>query len=674
MRQIWVGSILLSAAVTCSAASLGRHSGNAVIGRPLDIRVQAVVAPDEDAAALCMQADVFFGDSQLSTGSIRTSMQRSAPDAALSMRIQTTVPVNEPVVSVVVKAGCRAPFSRRYVLLADPGIQQPVAGEAGLSSEVTSNENVNPGALPALSSRQARARNGAGESSASTGARKSDGELASAAPGRPASVVKKPAQPPKDNGPRLHLDPVDLSLPIERDPTLRMSVTMLSEPASNEQERAAAAQLWKAINASPEDILRDNQKLSVLEAEAKGLREQEAKNKTALVAMEKELEQAKYITWLMYLLGALLLLALVGLFFLWRRRNVAEGSASRDWWAGKEKEAAARTQRAAARPSSGGSPRTRNLDIDLDFAGEAGLDDFRPLSVHIDTDGAAGADRREAQVALGGGRSVATEELFDVQQQSDFFVSLGEFDQAIGVLKSHIHESQEPSALAYLDLFKLYHQLGRRDDYERLREAFNEQFNAGAPPFDEYTGESRGLEAYETAFGRIQALWPEPKVIDLIEQSIFRDTTDTAADVFDLEAYRELLLLHAVAKEIVKRDSAQKGATDFQETAIRPLKAASARPQDFVNSSRVTLPLEEMPRASPHLGLDVDLDVLQEASAFEASLPDVEKPVEPSAKPALAPGQARAELLPEGNMIDFEVLDFVPPDEPPAGEAARTDK
>lgn len=673
MRQIWVGSILLSAAVTCSAASLGRHSGNAVIGRPLDIKVQTVVAPDEDASALCMQADVFFGDNQLSTGSVRTSMQRNAPDATLSIRIQTTVLVNEPVVSVVVKAGCRAPFSRRYVLLADPGIQQPVAGDTSQSSEVASTDAMNPSTLPALSSRQTGSRTGGGESPAPNGTRKTDGSVGSAASGRPVSVVKKAAQPPKESGPRLHLDPVDLTLPIERDPTLRLSFSMLSEPTGSEQERAAAAQLWKAINASPEDILRDNQKLSVLEAEAKGLREQEAKNKTALVAMEKELEQAKYFTWLSYLLGALLLLATLGLVFLWRRRSVAEGSASRDWWASKEKEAAARSQRAAARPSSGGSPRARNLDIDLDFAGESGLDDFKPLAVHIDTDGVGGADRRDAPTALGGGRSVATEELFDVQQQSDFFVSLGEFDQAIGVLKSHIHESQEPSALAYLDLFKLYHQLGRRDDYERLREAFNEQFNAGAPPFDEYTGESRGLEAYETAFGRIKALWPQPKVIDLIEESIFRDTSDTDAEVFDLEAYRELLLLHAVAKEIVKRDAVQSGATDFQETAIRPLKAASTRPEDFAASSRVTLPLEELPRASPHLGLDVDLDVLQEASAFEASLPEVEKPVEASAKPAPAPGAVPAEVLPEGNLIDFEVLDFVPPDEP-GGESGRTDK
>jgi hypothetical protein len=259
---------------------------------------------------------------------------------------------------------------------------------------------------------------------------------------------------------------------------------------------------------------------------------------------------------------------------------------------------------------------------------------------------------------------VATEELFDVQQQSDFFVSLGEFEQAIGVLRTHISESQEPGALAYLDLFKLYHKLDRRADYEKLRTEFNHQFNAGAPPFDQYSDESRGLETYETAFGRIQALWPQARVLDVIENSIFRDAADPESEVFDLEAYREMLLLHAIAKEVIQRDAA--GSSDFQHTSIRPLKAAGpkAAGASLVGEAaeRMTQPLDDIPHASPRLGLDVDLDELQEASAFEASLPEVLVPVEPTAKSAQPQVGSTAAGLAPGNLIDFEVLDFMPPD------------
>lgn len=675
VRQILVGSILLLTALGSTAASWGRHSGAAVIGRPLDIRVQAIAAADEDLAAQCVQAEVFFGDSQVGSASVRISVQRNAPDAEASVRVQTTVPVNEPIVSVQVKVGCTTPFSRRYVLLSDLLSEQVAAAPSSEPIAVLQAGGAQTRPLPSLAASLPRSGETIGPSAPGQSGPSATAQKDAAAPAigtarpskpKPVSVVRRPVESPKSSVPRLQLDPVDLNLAIERDPALKLSLSLLSEPTSNEQERAAAAQLWKALNASPEDILRDTQKLSVLEAESKGLREQEASNKAALLALESEVEKSRFITWLAYLLGALLLLSLVGLFLLWRRRaRGAAGDSPRDWWA----TGAAVAGAGAATASKSAMPaKSRAVDLDLDLGDESGLDDLHAIHRSSEDSEAAflsASDRRESPPShMGVSRSVATEELFDVQQQSDFFVSLGEYDQAIGILKTHIGESQEPSALAYLDLFKLYHRLGRRDDYDRLRAEFNHKFNAGAPPFDQYSDESRGLETYETAFGRIQALWPQPRVLDVIENSIFRDAMDPESEVFDLEAYRELLLLHALAKDVIKREGAE-GSSDFQHTAIRPLKAAGPRAlvAGVDASDRVTQPLDDIPHASPRLGLDVDLDALQEASAFEASLPDVVVPVEPTAKPAPPPGRPAQDEMLAGNLIDFEVLDFTPPDD-----------
>lgn len=671
VRQIWVGCILLSTALGSAAASLGRHSGAAVIGRPLDVRVQAVAEGEEDLSARCLQTEVFFGDFAVGPASVRTSIQRTAPDAEASIRIQTTVPVNEPIVTVLVRVGCNAPFSRRYVLLADllseaaPVVtteSTPVSTPSsdGDARVLPPQGTASLRAAPRSSTARAALAEGAGAEARSTVARA--GGTESTSPKQPPSVVRRPAAPAPAT-PRLQLEPVDMSLAIDRDPVLRLSLTLLSEPTSNEQERAAAAQLWKALNASPEDILRDAQKLAVLEAEAKGLREQEARNKASLQALEAEVEKSRYLNWLAYALGALLLVSLAGLYVLSRRRTAgtaAGAASSKDWWAVGSASGSKDAIQVAKAP---GGSRAKEAELDLDLGDESdmmaleasrSLDDSEaaPLSAH---------DRRDFRGSqLGVSRSVATEELFDVQQQSDFFVSLGEFDQAIGVLRTHIAESPEPGALAFLDLFKLYHQLGRRDDYEKLRGDFNRKFNAGAPPFDKYSNESRGLEAYEAAFGRIQALWPQPRVLDVIENSIFRDAADPESEVFDLEAYRELLLLHAIAKEVIQRDAS--GASDFQHTAIRPLKAAASKAVGVSVATeaadRNTQPLEDIPHASPRLGLDVDLDALQEASAFEASLPEVLVPVEPTAK-SVPPQSVEA----SGNLIDFEVLDFLAPDE-----------
>ena len=150
MRHIWVGCILLSTAVGGQAATLGRHSGAAVIGRPLDVRVQALLGPDEDLNALCVQSDVFYGDTQVSPGAVRTVAQKAAPDAEASLRIQASVPVDEPVVTVYVRAGCNAPFSRRYVLLADPVTEpQSVAASAAPAASASSSTAVAAGPAPA---------------------------------------------------------------------------------------------------------------------------------------------------------------------------------------------------------------------------------------------------------------------------------------------------------------------------------------------------------------------------------------------------------------------------------------------------------------------------------------------------------------------------------------------
>lgn len=691
MRLILVGSILLSTAVHSHAVTLGRHGGAAVIGRPLDIRVEALAGPNEDLAAMCLRSEVFYGDAQLASSAVRLTPQRAAPDAKASIRVQTTLAVDEPIVSVLVFVGCDAPYSRRYVLLADPVIEQNTSNAA--STGVVRDLATGSGAgvvVPGPSSARSLASGGALGNGASRNPERpaaspsiESEEAAAPRPPKKASppvrkvrapsaavdsVVRKPVAETEPQGPRLQLDPVDINLLAERDPVLKLSLSMLSEPTTSDQDRAAAGELWKAINASPEEVLRGNQKLAILEAESKGLREQEASDKAAIKAMQDQLDQSKYITWLAYLLGILLLLSLLGLWFFRRRKedSVVTKQAGA-WWDGEKKSnagpAAVATGSLAAVAATRRDP-SGGVDIDFDIDAGSGFGEYE--SLHDSSLKAvllpSGPQRSSDEAQSVGSRSVATEELFDIQQQADFFISLGETDKAIGVLKNHLLESQEPSALAYLDLFRLYHQQGNRQDYETLREEFNHKFNAGAPAFDLYSDNSVGLEGYETAFGRIQALWPQPRVLDVIEKSIFRDADDDTGEVFGLEAYRELLLLHAVAKEMIHQSEEADLPVDFEHTAIKPLKAAAGQSIAAHRSAEGphTEPFAEMPMPSPRLGLDVDLDALSEMSVFEASLPEVDVFVEAT---ALNSNRRSKSVADEGNLIDFDVMDFTPPDD-----------
>lgn len=660
-----------------------------------------MLAPGEDIANQCLNADVHYGDVQLPRSVVRLTPQKAAPDAQASVRIQSSQAINEPFVTVYVRAGCDTAFTRRYVLLADP-LTEPLPSPGARASTPSA---VAP-AVPRVESptAAAAASDVSGATAPSSSARQATRPVprdrqATAPAGAPRapSVVRRPTAPVAAATPRLQLDPIDLSLNIEREPVLKLSPLLLSEPGTSDEARAAAGLLWKAVNASPEEVLQDARKLVALNAEATQLRDAQTQAQARLAELNAQVAQAqdqRYRNWLVYLLGGLLLLSLLALLVVWRRRPVAveASNASRAWWSPEEAEKAEKAalvqgatgQRKGKEPTLSKRAEHR-LDLDQDSSldslpgvdGQGGMAETVRAGVQVPVQ--AARDRRDfSPSALGVSRSVAAEELFDVQQQADFFVSLGEDERAIQVLRSHLAESHEPSPLAYLDLFKLYHRLGRREDYDALRDEFNHVFNAGAPPFNHYSAEGRGLEAYETAFSRIQTLWPQPRVLDLIEGSIFRDADDDQVEVFDLEAYRELLLLHAIAKDLIQRDDPAEAARhpEFRHTRMRPLKAEGLRLNEAGgrNTEPMPLPVDRMQPVSSHMGLDINLDELfDDASAFEASLPEVNPPVEPAVR------YVRRDADIEGNLMDFEIVDFMPPDDevpdaPDGQNQARKDR
>jgi hypothetical protein len=250
----------------------------------------------------------------------------------------------------------------------------------------------------------------------------------------------------------------------------------------------------------------------------------------------------------------------------------------------------------------------------------------------------------------------------------------------------------ETSALAYLDLLKIYHSLSRRDEYDQLRDDFNKVFNAQVPVFDAYSDKSSGLEAYHNALARIESLWPSPKVLEIIEESIFRKPGSGDGEAFGLEAYRELLLLYAMAKDVVERggnvmDFDMSGLsqppagmdsqphTGFSNTSIQPLSASlevarrSDSGRDSVGNSLGTaddedspLPDIAMPRPSPRLGLDIDLS---EPAPLSSAFMEIADEPHRSARPELSldlpmdsiDSGVDDDKPMDSNMVDFDLFD-----------------
>lgn len=700
-----LGVLLMGLAASTLAASLGRIRGAAIVGHPLDLSLSVQLDSSENISSVCVAADVFFGDGQVSSDKVRALASQGANPTEVLVRIRTTAVVDEPVVTLYVREGCAQQYSRKYVLLAEmlgnsagavaSPLPQAVAAQL---PNITMDRDVR-GKAGAVSAIQTEAASRAGKASRTKPEGRaldrnveprSGAAISSSLAAPPARTAgKSPNAPSRPSRPRLQLDPIDLT--VDRDPVLKSSPELLTQPSTDAQQRSVAAALWHALNAQPQDMLRDSQRLKSLESDVAGMLAQSRKTEQAVTELRGQLEQARqerYSNWLVYALcGVLALVLLAAGFLWWRNRRHAGRFGHGAWWdkdAGEERlsgfESGFSTDAETVSRSTGASTLMGHalkpaVDLDLDALHHESTHRLlasSPAAPARAAEPVQAGDRPEFLPSLGGfsgmPRIVNAEELFDVQQQADFFLSLGNTDKAVEVLRMHIADNVETSALVYLDLFDLYHNLGRKDDYDALRKDFHRMFNAQVPAFDDYATDTHGLEFYVAALTRIESLWPMPKVLDVLEESIFRKP-DSRGEVFSLAAYRELLLLHSIAKKIIARPAgagenggepatasaldaltALPRTTSFGPTSIQPLSAhfqemPPLRPAVLAVAAPLDVePVPDLtrPPVSPRLGLDIDLSL--EEGAFPM-------PALPSVAAIYSPAEA-AEL---SNLIEFDL-------------------
>ena len=143
--------------------------------------------------------------------------------------------------------------------------------------------------------------------------------------------------------------------------------------------------------------------------------------------------------------------------------------------------------------------------------------------------------------------------MIDLEQQADFCGVLGEEDAAVDLLMGHVRRSGGASPLPYLKLLEIYRRRGDREASERVRDRFNRRFNAYAPEWQADPQQGRTLTDYPSVIASLQSLWATPeRAMRALEASLFR--RDGATSTFDLPAYRELLFLYSVARDLGERE------------------------------------------------------------------------------------------------------------------------
>lgn len=630
---VWGLLATLLLASTCGfALTLGRVRGAAIVGKPLDVSVAVQSSADDDLSAACIDADVYFGDTPLERSRVNISVQPGAqPDSRL-VRLTSDASVDEPLVRLVLRTVCNTKTSRTYVLLSDVLSDTAMPASASVASPaVTQAER--PAIAPAAAT--VVAKEGAVKSTSKVHPAL---KLVPATPGAGAAVAAKTGR------------------------AANLSATAMEDL----QRRVDEIAKWQANSNLAEDVQKSEARAKAMEADIKGLQAVAAKNQQSIemvaAAVESNSSQ-NHVTAIAYALGAVLLMCLAGLVYVATRKG-ASGLGAAPWWSGQEDRAntppasvatsgrasahaplvAAESRPAKLQPTpvveQEASPTaTSHPVVTLPVASSAAAD----ASASADISSIAAFNNLSASRARTGARqdfshsgpgnlkSINTREMLDVRQQAEFFMALGQHDEAVRLLESNIKGSNDYNPLVFLDLLKIFHTLGRRTEFESYREEFNAQFTGRIPSYADFLLEGNGLDAYEDICEQIVVLWPSEYTVDFIEQCLVRLPEDDPEQGIDLEAFRDLLLLYGVLKRLDQGYDSNLAA--FSTSRAEPTQNSSINAA--LGAATAPLPVDPSNQGSVTTPMDIDLDLDLDLS------------------------EAPPKLAPHDNLIDFDVSAYM---------------
>ena len=516
------------AAASALGLGFGRMPDSTVFGQPFDLRVPLRMDVGEDVPAACVSAEVSLGDQRLPAASLQWSIERSPQGHQL--RLRSPAVVLEPLVSVTLSIGCNGTVARQFVVFADPPAPDhaPMAA-ADLPMPTVAVPTRAPAAKVAVTpdgSGTGGARNTSPVRDKSARSKPARSGAAVAARSRsPRAIAPTPPrdQPQRSAAratPRLQLDEPDVLLQAAK-----LAVATQDAAVANAQQAASAAQ---AAASSAEN------RLLALQQDMQALRSEAAANRAAMEQLRARLAGAEDRGLQMNLLLALVaLLGGVTLWLAWRLRAL-QRERQAQWWSVAQASAAQAVEANDAAPST---------------AADAAM--VEPEAAPAPLPIAADADVPPPLAEPAPTRALSVDELIDLEQQADFFVVLGEDASAVDLLMTHLRGSGGVSPLPYLKLLEIYRRGDDRDAYERIRKRFNQRFNAVASSWEDDLQRGRALQDYPGVMAALQAAWPTPlDAMAELENLLFRKQ---GGELFELPAYRDVLTLYAVARDLHRR-------------------------------------------------------------------------------------------------------------------------
>ncbi len=668
MLKLAIGSALLVTATQVVAVSLGATQGSVIIGRPLDLLVQSSITASEAASGLCLEAEVLYGDTRVPATAITTGIHQTGGEGAGALRIRSTDPVNEPIVTLILRAGCTTSFRRSYTLLADEEPRVPAALQPTTVQQTVVPRPAGP-AVP-IPAPQSASATSVPSTVAPSQASASDDllpetpiRLSEPAP-RPAGVTRilsksrpQPTVYPAEAAPqvapqvtgsveqpssaaqtrtRLQLDPVDMSS--------RSGVPSETETPG---ETSQSGPVTPSESGQAEPVASESDRQLALQQEVEALRAEQERMRLAIETLNNQLRDAQSsqssIPWL-YGASVLAFLLLVGYWFALRSRRRNEiptaDKNDRPWW--ESVLPAIPTQAAETRAGSSESPpaaESRSAAPASVVVGNpsGGRADWSSESIE-EMEEAAGRESMLREVAVA---PLALERLQDLWQQVEFCESIGQYRDAMSALQAFVTDGPRASEAPYLMWLKIAYRFGTEADHSLASSFYESHFQRPAPVLAAIES-PLGLDDDASCVQSLGREWPNHVAREVLVASLCSQPGDLKGTltVRTLQAFDDLIMLI--------------GMLDI-------LPTVGVAPSEPVAAQKNAM-LEDLEWAFPTWESVADMPVF--AKSETGPMQDVELPAlssPPEAKPVQSVKPA-----PQG--LDFDLFLLEPHNENPAGE------
>ncbi|HYW02557.1 MAG TPA: hypothetical protein VFA86_01330 [Gammaproteobacteria bacterium] len=142
----------------------------------------------------------------------------------------------------------------------------------------------------------------------------------------------------------------------------------------------------------------------------------------------------------------------------------------------------------------------------------------------------------------------------DVIRAASYARATGSGDRAVYVLTRYLQRSDDRAARPepWEMLLDLYHESGRREEFDKTAEAYGRRMGTGAPTFEQWpdgAGGSRGglEQSYPQLVEQLRRTWKEPRALQIVD-GVLRECGRPGRPRLSSECVTDLLALQAVLR------------------------------------------------------------------------------------------------------------------------------